>query len=136
MSSLVNRASLVTALAMALVAGVVVFISASAAKFTKSVLLYHVIIWFVFFGLYMSVPGGFRAHFTMPGDEKEKPSAADIAYYTMITHSGAGYGDIYPKTTPARILVSTHLFFTILAIFNMVPLGKSVFSYAAYGPGG
>ena len=130
--SAVDRASLLTALAMAGVAAVIIFASATAAKFTRSVILYHAIVMFTFFGLYSFIPGGFRANFNMPDDEKKAATPTDIAYYTMVTHSGVGYGDITPKTRPARILVTAHLFFTILAIFNMVPLGKSVFSYAAF----
>lgn len=128
----INLVSIGTALAMALGAGTIIYAAASAASFTQSVVLYHGIVYAVFFGLYLTIPGGFRKHFRVADDIKGEPSAGDVAYYTMITHSGVGYGDMYPQTTAARVLVATHIFFAILAIFNMVPIGKSVFSYASF----
>lgn len=133
LTSILNTKSLAIAGGMALAAGIIIFVAARAARFTSSVALYHGIIYAAFWGMYMFIPGGFAANFTMPDSLPKDMSAADVAYYTMVTHSGVGYGDVTPKTPLARQLVTAHLFFVILAIFNMVPVGKSTFSYAAFG---
>lgn len=115
------------ALTFALVAGAIIFVAARLARFTGTVVTYHAAVYMLFFGLYTMIPGGFAKHFAVPTD---KPvGAADVAYYTMVTHSGVGYGDIYPKTTQARVLVTAHLFMAVMAIFNMVPLGSATLSY-------
>ena len=77
------------------------------------------------------LPGGFKSHFSVP-DAKKDMGASDIAYFTLVTHSGVGYGDIYPITTAARLIVMVHLFCVILAVFNMVPVGENTLSYASF----
>lgn len=127
MSNVVNLKSVGVAVSFMGVAGAIMFAAARLARFTRTVALYHALVYAMFFGLYLMIPGGFTKHFNAP----DTVTTADIAYYTMVTHSGVGYGDIYPKTTPARVLVAAHLFLVILAIFNMVPLGDSTFSFGA-----
>lgn len=117
-------------LGMALVAGSIMFGAARLARFTPGVGMYHGIVWSVFFGVYLMLPGGFESHFYVP--DKKAMGAADVAYFTLVTHSGVGYGDIYPLTTTARVLVMAHLFCSILAIFNMVPVGENTLSYAKF----
>lgn len=128
-------------LGMALVAGAIMFGAARLARFTPGVGVYHGIVYATFFGLYLMLPGGFESHFYIPVNSSTKdgePSAAkkmgaaDIAYFTLVTHSGVGYGDIYPLTTTARVLVMAHLFCSILAVFNMVPVGENTLSYAKF----
>ena len=128
--SIVNLKSAGVALTFTLVAGAIIFVAARLARFTGTVVTYHAALYMLFFGLYMMIPGGFAKHFNVPPDQPL--GAADIAYYTMTTHSGVGYGDIYPKTTQARVLVAAHMFMVIMAVFNMVPLGTAILSYGAY----
>lgn len=119
------------ALGFALVAGAIMFGAARLARFTPAVGLYHGIVWAAFFGVYLMLPGGFKAHFQVP-DPKKDMGPADIAYFTLVTHSGVGYGDIYPLTTAGRLVVMAHLFCVILAVFNMVPVGENTVSFAAF----
>lgn len=117
-----------TSLAMLLAAGLIIYTAASLAKFTPAVALYHGLIYAAFFSIYLVIP--FEQHFNVPNN---KPmGTADIAYYAMVTHSGVGYGDVYPITTAGRVLVMTHLFLVILAVFNMVPVGESTLSFGAF----
>lgn len=88
-------------------------------KFRPSAALYHALLFFTFFVAYSTMPGGFKKHFYVP--EKTNVDALDIGYYTAITHSGVGYGDMYPISTPARLLVGSHVLLVVLAIFNILP---------------
>lgn len=136
--SVLGIKALGVSLGMALVAGAIMFGAARLARFTPAVGLYHGIVYATFFGLYLMLPGGFESHFYVPKDPPKGSStpptmgAADIAYFTLVTHSGVGYGDIYPLTTTARVLVMAHLFCSILAVFNMVPVGENTLSYAKF----
>jgi len=107
--------------------GAVAFAGAlyTAAKFAgivKVPLIYHALVYGAFFGLYMVMPGGFEKHFNIP--EKKKMNVADVAYYTMVVHSTAGFGDIYPTSFWARTVVSTHLGLVFLATASLIPLGS------------
>lgn len=126
-TTVVNARSLGVALAFMLAAGAIIFASARLARFTGTVATYHGAVFMTFFALYMFIPGGFARHFNVP--TTQPLGAADIAYYTMATHSSVGYGDIYPKTTQARVLVTAHMFMVVMALFNMVPLGTATLSY-------
>ncbi len=133
--SVLGLRTLGVSLGMALVAGSIMFGAAKLARFTPAVGLYHGIVWATFFGIYLMLPGGFESHFYVPTGKDGKPQrlgAADIAYFTLVTHSGVGYGDMYPLTTTARVLVMAHLFCSILAVFNMVPVGENTLSYAKF----
>lgn len=125
---LIGLRSAGTAAGFMLAAAVTIFTAAKLARFTPAVAMYHATVFAAFFGIYLSIP--FDKHFYVPNNAKL--NTADIAYYTMVTHSGAGYGDIYPITTPARLLVTAHMFMCILAVFNMVPVGTSTLSYGAF----
>lgn len=130
-TSLLTAKTISVAAGMMLAAGAIIFTAARLARFTAAVALYHGIVWAVFFSMYLMMPGGFPSHFNVP-DAKSEMGPADIAYYTLVTHSGTGYGDIFPKTTAARIMVSAHVFMVILAVFNMVPVGQSTLSFGAF----
>jgi hypothetical protein len=81
--------------------------------------MYHLILFITFFTVYLTIPNGFAKNFNVP--DKTTTSALDIGYYTAITHSGVGYGDIYPLTSTARVLVSMHILLVVLAVFNILP---------------
>lgn len=84
-----------------------------------SAAVYHALVYFTFLTVYLTIPGGFKNHFNVP--DKTPLTAIDIGYYTAVTHTGVGYGDIYPTTTAARLLVTSHLLLAVLAIFDMLP---------------
>ena len=86
---------------------VAVYLAASFSGIVRVALLYQAILFGLFYGLYMAMPKGFAANFNTPDNKKLAP--LDVLYYTTVTHTTVGYGDIYPKTTYARMIVSAHL---------------------------
>lgn len=105
----------------ALAFGFAVLMAMKFAGVVRTPLLYHTIIFGAFFGLYMVMPGGFENNFNLP--EKKVMTVADVMYYTMVVHSTAGFGDIYPKSFWARAVVSTHLGLVFLATGSLLALG-------------
>jgi hypothetical protein len=49
-------------------------------------------------------------------DDDETITDEHIFYYTLVTHSTLGYGDIKPATNRGRALISTHLFLVIILL--------------------
>lgn len=91
-----------------------VYFAAQAADVLRGKLFFHALVFGAFFGLYSVMPGGFESNFNLP-EKKGKMSIADVAYYTMVVHSTAGFGDIYPTSFYARSCVATHLGLVFLA---------------------
>ncbi len=113
-------------------AGTTILAVANLGKFTSSVGVYHAAVFVAFFMLYWLIPGGFASHFATP---TPSPSAGDVAYFAAITHCTVGYGDMYPKTGTARLLVLAHVFLAFIVMANVVPIGDSVFSYSTFVTG-
>ena len=43
----------------------------------------------------------------------------DIFYYTIITHSAVGYGDIVPYTKKGRMITTIHVFILIILLISL-----------------
>lgn len=84
-----------------------VYVAGNFAQVVRVPLVYHALVYGAFFGLYMVMPGGFDKHFNVP--TKKSMTIADVLYYTMVVHSTAGFGDIYPLTFYSRVVVTAHL---------------------------
>ena len=48
---------------------------------------------------------------------KKQLSNNDILYYSLVTHTTVGYGDIYPVTTQGKYITSLHIL--IVFIVNL-----------------
>lgn len=120
--------SLLAAPVFASAAAVGVLLAARLSGFTGSVGAYHAAVFGFFWAMYYFIPGGFEKHFNVPGPM----GASDVAYYTAITHVTVGYGDVYPKTTAARLLVVAHVVLAFAVMANIVPVGSTVFSYSTF----
>lgn len=107
----------------ALAFGVSLYVAARFADIVSRPLMYHGIIYGAFFGLYMVMPGGFEKHFNVPV-VKKRMDVADVAYYTIVVHSTAGFGDIYPTSFWARSVVTAHLSLVFLATAGLLKLGQ------------
>lgn len=100
--------------------GLGVYLAARAAGIVRLPIIYQALVFGAFFGAYMSMPGGFEKNFNVPAPTK-KMSIADVVYYTMVVHTTAGFGDIYPTTFYARCVVSAHLGSVFLVMAGLVP---------------
>lgn len=87
--------------------------------FYKKSLAYQGTLFALFFVLYFTIPGGFRENFNMPNDKTGK-SWTDVLYFTAVTHSSTGYGDIYPLTKRARALVTLHVMMAFAGAANVL----------------
>lgn len=105
----------------ALSIGLTVWFSAKVSNVFSIALLYHALVFGAFFGLYMVMPGGFEKNFNMP-DAKKKMDVSDVLYYSIVVHSTAGFGDLFPITSYARMVVSAHLGMVLLA--SLLPAFK------------
>lgn len=89
--------------------------------FYKKSLAYQGALFALFFVLYLTIPGGFTENFYMPNDKtKAAKSWRDVLYFTAVTHSSTGYGDIYPLTPKARALVTMHTMLTFAGAANVL----------------
>lgn len=103
--------------------GGAVYLAARSAEVLGAKIIYHALVFGAFFGLYMVMPGGFEKNFNLPA--KKKMTIADVIYYTMVVHSTAGFGDIYPTSFYARAVVATHLGLVFLGTAALIPIGGS-----------
>ena len=106
---------------------VMAFVVANVARFMPYALLYHVIIFGFFWAMYQVLPGGFKKNFNTPtlssADNKWKGDGpSDVAYYTMVMHTSTGFGDVFPITWIARVLVMTHLALVFMSVANLLPI--------------
>ena len=96
------------------------------ARIIPWALLYHALIFFAFWVLYMSI--GFRKNFNIPqvADPKDKKykgdGPLDVLYYTTVVHTTTGFGDVYPITWQARVLVIIHIMLVFMHIGNLLPV--------------
>ena len=115
--------------------GVATYGAAMLGKFTFSALLYHAIIASIMIPVYYYFPGGFENHFNRP-DPKAPVTLTECGYYSLMTHATVGYGDIYPKTRPARLMVCLHVLLSFLGISLLIPMSKTVFDPSSFVNGG
>lgn len=94
---------------------------ARGGNFVEKAVAYHVAIFSFFTVAYYLAPGGFGSHFQVPeivGDG----SFWDVAYFSTVTHTTTGFGDIIPVTRGARIMVMCHMIACFIGIANLVVL--------------
>jgi hypothetical protein len=68
--------------------------------------MYQCVLFTIFVAIYSSM--NFRAHFEAP-NPNAPITPITITYFTLASQTTTGFGDIHPKTDPARILVSIHI---------------------------
>lgn len=122
-----SASMLVAPLLGSVVMAVMAFVVANVARFMPYALLYHVIIFGFFWGMYQVLPGGFKKNFNTPtinSDDKtwKGDGPSDVAYYTMVMHTSTGFGDVFPITWIARVLVLTHLALVFMSVANLLPI--------------
>lgn len=87
--------------------------------FYKKSLAYQGALFALFFVLYLTIPGGFSENFNVPNKETGK-RWQDVMYFTAVTHSSTGYGDIYPLSRRARALVTMHAMLAFAGAANVL----------------
>ena len=91
------------------------------SPFFKMSLPYQAAVFALFFVMYLTIPGGFTENFNMPNDKtKAAKSWKDVLYFTAVTHSSTGYGDIYPLTPTAKALVMGHVMMVFAGAANVI----------------
>jgi uncharacterized membrane protein len=79
----------------------------------SNVILANVVVMLVFAAVYYAI--GLKKNFNLPAfQDKDTPDYFFALYFATITHSTAGFGDCYPTSGKARMLVMTHLFLTLV----------------------
>jgi uncharacterized membrane protein len=74
----------------------------------STVILINVLVMLLFAAVYYAV--GLKKNFNLPAfQDKDTPDYFFALYFSTITHSTAGFGDCYPTSGKARMLVMTHL---------------------------
>jgi len=87
--------------------------------FFKKSLAYQGALFALFFVMYLTIPGGFRENFNTPND-KTGNTWGDVLYFTTMTHTSVGYGDIYPLTPRARMLATLHSILSFAGAANVI----------------
>lgn len=104
-----------------LAAGALLYTSSRFGTYVAPAAMYHALVWGTFYMIYVTLPGGFESHFGVP-DDKKRFNHVDIGYFASVTHAGVGYGDVYPKTTGARVLVTCHILLAMMATFRVLAM--------------
>jgi hypothetical protein len=135
-----SAGSLVAPLVGSAVMAVMAFVVAYVGRFMPYALLYHVIIFAFFWGIYQALPGGFKKNFNTPTIVSDKSwkgdGPSDVAYYTMVMHTSTGFGDVFPITWIARVLVMIHLALVFMSVANLLPVALKSASTLGMGMGG
>ena len=50
-----------------------------------------------------------RKHFTFAPSSPPTNDLQNVVYFTAITHTSTGFGDIFPKTAEAKAMTSLHV---------------------------
>jgi hypothetical protein len=88
-------------------------------------LIYHVVLFFVFFVIYSSID--FKKHFAVPSDysdpEPENPDWVTRLYFTGVTqYAVSAPGEMVPITPFGRALIWTHITASILQALTLVAM--------------
>lgn len=102
--------------------GATVYFAARFADAVSTPIIYHALVFGAAFGLYMTMPGGFERHFNVPA--VRKMNVADTIYYTAVTHTTLGLGDVFPTSLYSRCVVAAHIGLVFLATASLIPLGN------------
>lgn len=54
-----------------------------------------------------------------PGDKKRFASFENCLYFTTITHSTVGYGDLFPESRALRRVTMLHIFVMLSFVFSI-----------------
>jgi hypothetical protein len=89
--------------------------------FFRRATLYHATLYAFYATLYSMIPGGFSSHFSSPTKDFGG-SPIDIAYFTAVAQTSSGFGDVYPSTRAARMLVTSHIVLSFAGVANLLAL--------------
>lgn len=85
---------------------------------------YHLILFIVFVVIYRYVID-FNTHFRIEGDVPASLSV--ISYFTLLSQTTVMTGEIVPRTSLGRSLLSTHVFFSwFVVILSVTPIGEEI----------
>ena len=104
---------------------------ARLSRFVPSALLYHVVVFAAFWGVYQLLPGGFADNFNIPSnlrtqDKYRGAGPMDVAYYALVIHATVGFGDVYAITWQARAATMVHILLSFIGTANLLPISRLV----------
>lgn len=80
----------------------------------KQKIAYHIIIILLFAAINMV----FAKRYGTIGDKKRFSTFEDCLYFSTITHSTVGYGDMYPESTALRRVAMLHILVMLTIVFS------------------
>ncbi len=81
----------------------------------KQKIVYHFIIILLFAVVNMVV----AKKYGTDGDKKRFASFENCLYFSTITHSTVGYGDLFPESTALRRVAMLHIFVMLSIVFSV-----------------
>lgn len=86
-------------------------------------LVKHIVLFILAFTVYAFLYNCDKKHFSNAKDYY------DMVYFTCITHSTVGYGDIVPTSTMAKMAVSLHVLLVILITIEFISYFTILFKH-------
>ena len=68
--------------------------------------------------LYYAIIGPENFHFSSKLNTSDTANLYDLVYFSAITQSTVGYGDVYPRTAAGKFFVMTQLLVPFLVILS------------------
>ena len=83
-------------------------------------------------GIYYLVNISHQGCFSLPSDIAERASIIDFIYFSFVTVTTVGYGDIVPRHTFVRLLVLIQVLFGLLLVLQASRFGKERTNYSLH----
>ena len=78
-------------------------------------LICHMIVIFIFYFIYRYALSEDDIHISSE-TESDKYNTSNIFYFTVVSHSTLGLGDMHPKSKRCKTILSIHIFIVIMLV--------------------
>jgi hypothetical protein len=91
----------------------------------RRIIIYNILLFIIMTIIYIIIEKSYHGSFKYSEEPDNKNiNIGDIIYFSLITHTTIGYGDIIPKTGLAKFFVCLHGF--IVLVINLALIWVSV----------